>query len=692
MIKTIKKNGNKRSVFAVTLAVLLSAAAVWPQISKGSAKRADAELNPSLPEMTVLAVSYNKEYLAANSGYGSGTEVFLSSPNYTASSWGSISLDGLEMEDAGGNDILKNAQTYSTNRIVINRTVSAASPQTNAPPSEKGDKLTFKAGFQVAKLAGSDATAEIKTDVTYIFDGCAWNRVMAPPSEALPMTVSSVSAYDNATYGEAIQVKLSPAFFAIPVTSSGSTFADNYWNNMSIENLELKDSGGNDILKNAQSYGTSSIMINRVTTTHGRRPPVPAARASQEGDILTFKEGFTARYTGDSRTPTHAIGQDISFRYNGSSWVIPSITVPPIETLDDLIITGARYTANISTYDNMGYLVGFAPARPYNVGYRTAMCVDFIEFKNAAGNNILTRAEIFGTTSIALNRDNTRAPVNGDRLTFKRGFTIILSSGGDVPTQALKADVTFVYEDGLMMTSAARAVYKLIDALYKSSVDELTSADVGAITAAREAYDRLFITEKLEILIHDKLLFAEAKIPDLYVSASADEFRAAHAAVLALTVQTAAAGDKAAVQAALDAYDALSGEVKAKLTTEKAKLDSLLVKIADLETAQAVIGMIAALPALADLMLADKGAVEAARAAYNALAAGPKAVVIAANLSALTAAEAKIAELEEGGGTGAGKRGGCGSVATVTGGGLNGITFAAALLIAAVCKKRTRAG
>jgi hypothetical protein len=66
--------------------------------------------------------------------------------------------------------------------------------------------------------------------------------------------------------------------------------------------------------------------------------------------------------------------------------------------------------------------------------------------------------------------------------------------------------------------------------------------------------------------------------------------------------------------------------------------------------ADVVIAALNILPALNDLTLNDKAAVEAARAAYNALTAEQKALVT--NYDKLVAAESRIAELENNGGGG----------------------------------------
>ncbi|MBR4867703.1 MAG: dockerin type I repeat-containing protein, partial [Clostridia bacterium] len=116
--------------------------------------------------------------------------------------------------------------------------------------------------------------------------------------------------------------------------------------------------------------------------------------------------------------------------------------------------------------------------------------------------------------------------------------------------------------------------------------------------------------------------------------------------IAALNVQTL--DDKASVQAARKAYNALTSAQK-EYVTNLSKLTSAESKIAELEKAEAdkaaakvVQNQIAALNVQS---LDDKASVQAARKAYNALTSAQKAYVT--NLSALEAAEAEILRLEQ---------------------------------------------
>lgn len=117
--------------------------------------------------------------------------------------------------------------------------------------------------------------------------------------------------------------------------------------------------------------------------------------------------------------------------------------------------------------------------------------------------------------------------------------------------------------------------------------------------------------------------------------------------------------DKESVKAARDAYDALNEDQKKLVPEEQVKaLTDAETKIAELqkaadkkaadeEAAKAVTDQIAAIPAVKALKLTDASKVKAARDAYNKLSADQKKLVTAAQLKALTDAEARIAQLQK---------------------------------------------
>ena len=123
-------------------------------------------------------------------------------------------------------------------------------------------------------------------------------------------------------------------------------------------------------------------------------------------------------------------------------------------------------------------------------------------------------------------------------------------------------------------------------------------------------------------------------------------------AVLALfdalpAVENITLDNKEAIEAARAAYDALTDEQKAlvsaedlaKLTDAEAALAAAEKAAADQEAANAVVALFDALPAADAVTLDDKTAIEAARAAYEALTDDQKALIAPEDLAKLTIAE-----------------------------------------------------
>ena len=113
--------------------------------------------------------------------------------------------------------------------------------------------------------------------------------------------------------------------------------------------------------------------------------------------------------------------------------------------------------------------------------------------------------------------------------------------------------------------------------------------------------------------------------------------------------------DKDAVAAARKAYDALTKEQQAKvseellkkLTDAEAAIKNLEQVAADKAAADAVTEALNKLPAADKVTLTDKKAVEAARAAYDALTESQQALVDESAVKKLTDAEAAIKDLEQ---------------------------------------------
>ncbi len=165
-------------------------------------------------------------------------------------------------------------------------------------------------------------------------------------------------------------------------------------------------------------------------------------------------------------------------------------------------------------------------------------------------------------------------------------------------------------------------------------ISGLTIDNTQGIADAKAAYDALSDTAKAAV-------YNASTLVDLEEAAIAAP--AFDAKVKALINTEITYADKAEIEALRAEYTAFSETAKGAVTA-LADLEAMEAVIAaEMEKAAAVEAAITALPAEIDL--SHKGAVEAARASYDALANDTKAGVT--NLAVLESAEAKIAELEQ---------------------------------------------
>jgi hypothetical protein len=121
-------------------------------------------------------------------------------------------------------------------------------------------------------------------------------------------------------------------------------------------------------------------------------------------------------------------------------------------------------------------------------------------------------------------------------------------------------------------------------AVLAKTVDTIEITDEPDVDAALTAYTALSDDVKALLTAEKTLLDSlETKIDELKAAAGpqalADAFKTTCAAILAKTTSTVTVADKAAVDAALAEYAALSDEVKALLTAEKTLLDNLKTAI-----------------------------------------------------------------------------------------------------------------
>lgn len=203
--------------------------------------------------------------------------------------------------------------------------------------------------------------------------------------------------------------------------------------------------------------------------------------------------------------------------------------------------------------------------------------------------------------------------------------------------------------DGLNQAAADKVI---ADIAAIGPIDEITLESAEQIQKARAGYDALnkyaqYIVECAEPVSYYTLLEAEAKLKELQ-EAAAEQERIDRAAAAAVDNLIDAIGEvtlksKQAIETARAAYDNLTPTQKTYVT----KLDTLTAAetaykaLVDRKAADDVIEKI---NAIGKVTLESKTAIEAARAAYNALTNDQKLLV--ENYDVLTAAEAELARLE----------------------------------------------
>lgn len=203
--------------------------------------------------------------------------------------------------------------------------------------------------------------------------------------------------------------------------------------------------------------------------------------------------------------------------------------------------------------------------------------------------------------------------------------------------------------DGLNQAAADKVI---ADIAAIGPIDEITLESAEQIQKARAGYDALnkyaqYIVECAKPVNYYTLLDAEVKLKELQ-DAAAEQERIDKAAAAAVDSLIAEIGDvtldsKQAIETARAAYDNLTPTQKTYVT----KLNTLTAAEAaykNLVDQKAADDVMEKINEIGEVTLDSKTAIEAARAAYNALTPDQKLLV--ENYNVLTAAEAELARLE----------------------------------------------
>ncbi|WKY44692.1 DUF4430 domain-containing protein [Eubacteriaceae bacterium ES2] len=281
--------------------------------------------------------------------------------------------------------------------------------------------------------------------------------------------------------------------------------------------------------------------------------------------------------------------------------------------------------------DLTGYVFGETEAKVV-IGNRDAL-MKALAAVNSADNRdtLLENSDVKSTydNALAIVADMTKTTDQTQAAADALTQAVLAANGGSAADQ-----------------QAADAVTALIAKLPKT----VTLENATAVAEARTAYDALTGDQQKLVTNLSILTAAEAKIAELNSAANqaaADTVKAKITDLPATDKLTLV--DKSTVTAARAAYTALTADQQklvtnlSTLTAAEAKITALEQAVIDQEKADAVTASITALPATTAMSLSDQAKVEAARTAYNALSDVQKKLVT--NLSTLTAAETKIAEL-----------------------------------------------
>jgi hypothetical protein len=177
-----------------------------------------------------------------------------------------------------------------------------------------------------------------------------------------------------------------------------------------------------------------------------------------------------------------------------------------------------------------------------------------------------------------------------------------------------------------------------VNALISELSDPIDLDDQDDLEAAREAYDALTLEQQGYVIGFPSFVEAEEDFQTLL-----DEIDAVEAMIAALPIPVTL-NNSDAVQAARDAFDDLNPLQQARVTNSIV-LANAEARLLDLEVADTVSDEVMDLPFEDDVTLDDQAAIEAAREAYEALTPNQKSMVSAETLQHLVNAENALRRL-----------------------------------------------
>ncbi|HCU07975.1 MAG TPA: hypothetical protein DF480_03230, partial [Clostridiales bacterium] len=300
---------------------------------------------------------------------------------------------------------------------------------------------------------------------------------------------------------------------------------------------------------------SSNTAVKTVNFTSAGQPVVTFTVINGEGATVSLAGGLkTATVTSGAviigisdGTYSYTITKEGYKTVSGEVTVLGDTTVPTI-TLE--VTYDVTFTI---TDDDSGAPVAGATITITGPGSETT--------------GITTLAGGTATTALTDGTYSWTASASGYTATTSQNFTV-----AGAPLPGLAAALTEVARIDAENYKTAHA------AALALTVGTVRVADETIVNAALAAYDALTAEAKAKLTAEKSLLDSLAdQIEALKIAAVTDaaNFRIAHAAILAETVETLTVDDKDALFAARSAYDGLIPEAKANLTAEKTLLDAL---------------------------------------------------------------------------------------------------------------------
>ena len=377
------------------------------------------------------------------------------------------------------------------------------------------------------------------------------------------------------------------------------------------------------------------------TLTLGANVKLYEGTEANEEKLLDGNDSDSRVYSGEKKASMYANGPDIS---QGPDKTALNDAITAAETLYDSIKDNTDYADIANTFQT-------AINTAKGVAYSDEVDQDAVD---TATTNIIT-----ANTNAVIGIINA-LPAASDVTTADREVIETVREAYDALDAAQKA---LVDANTLKKLTDAEAALATIDQTAAGNVNtaignlpaatDVTADSRADIKAAREAYDALDDAQKalVDVDTLKKLTDAEEALAAIDQAAAGNAITAIEnlPAVADVTVES-----REAIEAARKAYDALD-EAQKKLVDEDTlkKLADTEKALKDAEIAKSVTDTINALPASDKVATTDKAAIEAARKAYDALTADQKKKVSADTLkkltdaeTALTAAEKKAAEEE----------------------------------------------